>query len=71
MLILMLDDFQINNLESSTIVLENATSIILFINGDMANFDAAISEHREAVAAIVTTTTTIAIATTTITVTTY
>ena len=71
MLILMLDDFQINNLESSTIVLENATSIILFINGDMANFDAAISEHREAVAAIATTTTTIAIATTTITVTTY
>ena len=64
MLMLILDDFQINNLESSTIVLENATSIILFINGDMANFVAAISEHREAVAAI-------AIATTTITITTY
>ena len=70
MLMLILDDFQINNLESSTIVLENATSIILFINGDMANFVAAISEHREAVAAIVTTTT-IAISTTTIAVTTY
>ena len=51
MLMLILDDFQINNLESSTIVLENATSKILLINGDLTTFDDENTDKREPVQA--------------------